>query len=721
MAPADDLPNAAEQAVLQCQRALQGQSTNAILHNDLGNALLKLGRYDQAAASYLQALQLNPGLVLCQLNLALALRGQGKLAEAVDRVRHAIACQPLLPQGYFELGAALQQQGQAEDAIIAYRQALALKPDFAHACTRLCDMLQQHGRLQEAVTSYRMVLRNLPTWVEGYCDLGNTLRMQRLWDHADDCFVEALRLNPQCAGAHYLRGLLYADQKELEKAAECYRQALHIQPDMAEAHAGLGVVLDGLGQEVEAQARFEKALQLQPRGSWQIAVASRLPGVYQSLEDMRWWRGRLSRGLRRLRGQGVIVDLTNELARPLSGLAYHGLSDRDIQRDLAALYRAPAQANTSRPACWNGSRRIKIGLVSAFFRRHTIGHLTRGLVAQLGRREFEVSVLSVGRWEDDIAEFIRQHADHHIVIPAHLSQARHLIAEQQLDVLYYTDCGLAPLTYTLAFSRLAPVQCVTWGHPDTSGLPTIDYFISSEDLETEEADQEYTESLIRLKGLPIYYYRPELESHHKQRADFGLADNTHLYACPQTLLKFHPEFDSILASILRGDPRAELVLVRGQVGAWEHLLRRRFSTSMPDVMHRIQFLPMLAHQDYLSLLAAVDVMLDPLHFGGGNTSYEAFAWGTPVVTLPSQHLRGRITYALYKQMGVLDCVTHSAQDYIDKALRLGTDQHYRAVVRAKILAACDEIYENAQGIRDLEQFLRRAVLAASGTQANGEQ
>ena len=105
------------------------------------------------------------------------------------------------------------------------------------------------------------------------------------------------------------------------------------------------------------------------------------------------------------------------------------------------------------------------------------------------------------------------------------------------------------------------------------------------------------------------------------------------------------------------------------------------------------------------MLAAADVILDPLHFGGGNTSYEAFAVGAPIVTLPGGFLRSRITYALYRSMRLEECVALDRQDYVAKAVRLATDRAWREQVRTRILAAGQQLYENSRGIRELEQFL----------------
>src|SRR5262249_32558614 len=155
----------------------------------------------------------------------------------------------------------------------------------------------------------------------------------------------------------------------------------------------------------------------------------------------------------------------------------------------------------------DGGRRIRLGFLSAYFHPHTISLLMGGLIAQLSRQDFEVTVLALGCQEDDVSPFIRQHADRFSVVPTYLPSARALIANHHLDVLFYTDIGMEPVSYTLALSRLASVQLTTWGHPLTSGMDTIDYFISSEDLDTNQGSQHYTEKLIRPKALPIYYFR----------------------------------------------------------------------------------------------------------------------------------------------------------------------------------------------------------------------
>ena len=200
-----------------------------------------------------------------------------------------------------------------------------------------------------------------------------------------------------------------------------------------------------------------------------------------------------------------------------------------------------------------------------------------------------------------------------------LAAAREMVAEAKPDILFFTDIGMEPFTYFLAFSRLAPVQCVTWGHPVTSGLTTLDYFISNPHMDPPGSESHYTERLVRLTRFTSHYRRPELPPA-AGRDSLGLSETAHLYVCPQSLFKLHPGFDQALAGILRHDPAGEIILLEGPHREWRQALERRFAQVMPDVAARVRFLPRLPVDAFFNLVTASDVMLDPTPFCGGSGS-----------------------------------------------------------------------------------------------------
>lgn len=498
-------------------------------------------------------------------------------------------------------------------------------------------------------------------------------------------------------------------------AVDAYRHAARADPNFGPGLQNLGYLLIAQGRTEEGLGHIAQAQRVDPSDINRVLLATASPVIYASREDVSSWRRRIETEVKRLIDEGIRIDTSDTLAPTNFYAAYQGENDRELHADLGRIFEGPDLVRSESARARTDGRR-RIGFLSAYFRDHTIARLNLGRIQRLPRERLEVVVLSASAARDRVAADFEAAADRFVRLPREPAAAREMIRAQDLDLLLFTDVGMDALTYTLAFSRMAPVQAATWGHPVTTGSPQIDYFLSSELLEIADADAHYTEKLVRLPSLATYYprlerpERPELDG---ARDRLGVGEQEHLYACPQTLFKFHPAFDPLLAGILRRDPAGVLVLVGGRMPSWTELLRSRFARSMPDVIDRIRWLAPLPRHDFLALLAVSDVLLDPIRFGGGNTSYEALAMGTPVVTLPGELLRNRITQALYRKARYTDLVVGSEAEYVEQAVRLGTDAAYRHSVRERISASCGVLYEDDAEVRDLEAFLAEATRPAA--------
>lgn len=517
----------------------------------------------------------------------------------------------------------------------------------------------------------------------------------------------AVALRPLSAEIANHLGNALQDADDQDAALEAYRAAVSLDPGFGPALQNLGYLLIGHGSTDEGVEHIRQAQRVNPRDINRILLATAAPIIYASAHDLQPRRGAIAAELQRLVDERFRIDTERTLVPTNFFLAYQGENDQPLNQNLGRIYTGPDLSETARAS--GAADRTRIGFLSAHFRNHTIGRLNLGRIARLSRERFEIVVLSATAARDPIAALFEKAADRFVRLPPDVGAARRLIAEQGLDLLVFTDVGMDALTYTLAFSRMARVQCATWGHPVTTGSPMIDYFISSELLEVPAAEAHYTEKLVRLQSLGTYYPRLERPRIEGARARLGLEEGKTIYLCPQTLFKFHPAFDRLLADILRRDPAGVLVLIEGRVPAWTRLLQERFGRSMTDVVDRIRWLRPLGLKMFLELLAAADVVLDPIKFGGGNTSYEALAMGTPVVTLPGELLRNRITRALYAKAGYDELLAHSEDDYVEKAARLGADRDYRRSVAEQISGACQVLYEDAAEVRDLEAFFENAV------------
>ncbi len=633
------------------------------MNSDLENAmqLLRNGEIGRARLDCERILAATPDDPAA-VHLAGLIEIQAKRFDAaIERLRAACALEPESAQFRYNLGEAYRLADQPAPAAEAYRAAIATDPGHPKAHLSLAMVLLSLQRAEEAIEAARA----------------------------------AVERHPEKHKAYNVLGMAHSALLQHDEAAGALEEAVKLKPDYVPALANLGVLLANHERYESAEPLLERAVA--SGGASQQAVArwaTIVQPLPQSQDEISSRRRTIAERIDYLRRRNFKLDVTNQRAYPMFLLAYHGMDDRALQENAAELYQAP---QPSLPARRRGER-IRIGFISTFFRDHTIARLNYGLIANISRERFEVIVLTTER--SGVV------ADEQLLLGGDLPTAREQIAAANLDVLFYTDIGMDSLTYTLAMSRLAPRQMTTWGHPVTSGLKTIDYFISSGVLDPPNAESQYTEKLVRLNDLAVCYDRPARMEADRKR--FALPDDANLYICPQTLFKFHPDFDPVLAEILRRDPRGRIVLLDTHPKLdWQNKLLRRFARANSDVADRLLFLPFQDRAGYLTLLATADVMLDPLHFGGGNTSYEAFAMGTPIVTLPTQFLRGRITLAQYSAMGMSDCVVSSPQEYVELAVRLGTDRDFRREISRKIDECSPVLYGNLTGVRQFEDFLLR--------------
>jgi predicted O-linked N-acetylglucosamine transferase (SPINDLY family) len=352
-----------------------------------------------------------------------------------------------------------------------------------------------------------------------------------------------------------------------------------------------------------------------------------------------------------------------------------------------------------------------LGIASAFLCNHTIGKLNIGFAQHLDRSRLELSIVRPESQRDMLSAFFDQFAANVITVPRNLPAARGLIAAAELDALFYTDVGMDPFMYFLAFARLARIQFTTWGHPVTTGIPNMDFFISSKRVEPADGARRYHEKLVEFSSLPSFYQRPRAPSDIDVRARLGLAPSDRLYACPQTIFKFHPDLDDALVAVLRSDPHGHVVVIASAHAAWNEVLRARLQRAGADVEARIRFIPAVPLPDYLALLRDADALLDTFHFGGGNSSYESLSMGAPVVTLPGAAMRSRITAGWYRAMDNPQWIARSPAHFVELALELATETGRRAEWRARVCEGAGTLLENAAVVRELENFVADALAA----------
>jgi len=348
-------------------------------------------------------------------------------------------------------------------------------------------VFQTQGEWQQARDSYAEATRLAPAKAEAWNNLGCMLQALGAFEEAHQAFLRAVALRPDLAQAHNNLGVLEAGAGRLDAACEHFRRAIGADADYAEAHFNLGRALKELGRDQEAAPILERARAVEPGGRPEVFLALSVPEILDSAAQAHEVRAAMRRRLDELEGIRI-EDPSGFVELSWFYLAYHGIDDTQLNRRIAGFFSAACPDLAFEAPHCRGARkpreRLRVGFISRHLYDHSVGRTTRGVVPRLSRKDFEVHAIFVAPVIDDaVSREIKAGADRATVVPDSLPAARRAIAELELDVLFYQDLGMDAFTYFLAFSRLAPVQCVGWGHPVSPGIPGIDAFLSTEGME----------------------------------------------------------------------------------------------------------------------------------------------------------------------------------------------------------------------------------------------
>jgi predicted O-linked N-acetylglucosamine transferase (SPINDLY family) len=668
------------------------------------------GNLQLAESGYRAVLAFQPDnpFLLQQLGLLLAQMGRPK--EGVPHVERSCRLRADVPAFWNNLGEMFRQVERLNESLSAFHEALRLAPQFPEAHYNLANVLKQLGRHAEAVTHYSRAVQHRPSYDRAWYNLGNTLREEGRVGPAVEAYRQALRLKPDWGDAWLNLANAHFDGHEFAAAADAYHRAVALKPGDMDVEESLGNCLVAQGKTAEAADVYRRANAHRPE-RWLRALRcdALAPPVVPDAAFIDEYRARLNATLDRYADAGLIdvATLHSTGAEPPMLLTYHGRDDRALKERWAALFAArlpPADPPPRRGDC------PRVGFVVTHGHEGVFARCLGDLVARLDRTRRDV-VLVVSRAGANVLRHMLPAAKFDFfILPERVDQAAAALRETGFDVLVYWEIGTDTMNYALPLFRPARVQAACWGWPVTSGQPVVDDFISSAALEPPDGEAHYTERLVKLDRLPTYYVRPPVPTKPRPKEAFGFAPADHVYLCQQNVRKYHPDFDPILAGILRADPRGVIGVIADEQPAITELLMTRLRAKLPDVIDRVRVLGRLEREAYLELVAAADVILDTPHYGGGaNTLLDAVAAGTPVVTLTGTFHRGRWATAVNRALGLDPLCAKCADGYVGTAVELATGAGRGDAAREKIRQAGGELFADAAAVRSWNQYLLDAV------------
>ena len=751
-------------AIAAYKKAVELNQNDPNSHFNLGNAFKEQGNLDAAIKSYTEATLLNPNDPYGFFVLGIALQERGDIQAAIASYNTSLRYNQNIPEVHNNLGIALKEQGNLSAAIYSFTTALDLNPNYPEAHNNLGNALEENLDLTAAIISYNNALDLKPDYPEAHYNLGNAFKKQGDLYAAIVAYNKALGLQPSHLNAHNNLGNALMEKGDIQAAIASYRNALSINANWVDSRKNIAKAFvkikayDKALEEFEKLAnlrlnaqdyvialqgrigcyleldRYEDAINLADRCSKdrRLRLMARLhvlPVLYQSEEQLFAVRQRYFQDLVDLYPLLAELDQNDSIwpylyehTWMLSGfyLAYQMADDKLFQEIYAGILDRILRPKLNRFMQdinyfnhVDGSP-IRIGVISPHLRNHNGSIWALGWFDGISNSaDYKIFCYNIGEEEDlGTSRFANLGTYRHLHLTScnpelHLQQ----IIDDKLDLLIFTDVGMHPASKITSVLQLATVQVQGWGHPVTSGSKTMKYFFGSEGMDTIENQSHYSEQLIRLPGIGLNYPTPIAFHDGTSLFDkFNLPTNRPLILSLQSIFKYVPRNDWIFAEIAYRNKNAFILLVDSMENPIisEILisrLRPHFEQRELDIEQHLQILPKLDSADYTGMFVIANHSIDTIDWNGGNSSLQAFSQNCPVVSLPTEFMRGRHTLSMLLELDLRELVANDRNSFVDISSRLISDVEFHGEVKKKIQSRKHLLFNDKRSVDEIKKII----------------
>ncbi len=619
------------------------------------------GDLDLAEELLKQAIAIEPGKALFWVLLGNVMQRRERLEDSAECYQKAIEADPASADAYYNWGNTLDRQGKKQEATRAFVKTLALQHDHLEARVNLANQYRDAGRIDEAEKLLELARRQQPQAVPVLMNLGNIYMLQRRYPEALECFTQALETAPNSAMLYNNKGNALRAMGRIEEALAAFGDAIGREPQRAELWVNRGNALQQQGRLPEALQSYRQALDFSPTHAAAHGAAlftlhyDPAAGTESLLEEHRLWGDRHAASL-------------HPGAR-----AYHNACDPE--------------------------KRLRIGYVSPDFRRHPISYF---LAPVLEKHAAHAFCYWTGSHPDQWTERLKKSGAVWRDVPGFSDQELAAQVEaDQIDILVDLSGHTSGNRLLMFARRPAPVQVSWLGYFNTTGMKAMDYLLVDRVLAPESETPPFVEQPLRVDGCYLTYAGP---AYAPQPAPPPCLQTGHItYGCFNTLSKITPQVVELWSRILHADPRAHLMLKNSTL---DDAHSRRLFLDLFEKQGigagRIELWGGSPHAGLLAWYANVDIALDPFPYNGGTTTCEALWMGVPVVTLAGDRFVSRVGATLLAHAGLGEWITHTADEYVERALALGADTE---ILRRIRLLLRDQVRRSPLG--DTKAFVRR--------------
>lgn len=689
------------QAIPHLKKYLLYHPSHRTYLQQLALAYFNCKQYSQCQKSIDSFLSFHPPEHWCFYLSGLISQQENDSSGAIHYLKQALKLNPEQPEYHNNLAVSLQANNQKEEALIHYKLALKIKPDYTEALFNIGLMRQQEGDLNQAIHYFEKALTLEPQNKTILYHAGQALHEAGELSEAIIRYETLLNIEPNRKDILYALANTNQSLKDNEKARYYYQQLLKIDPHSPSTNLLMGHLMVKQSDIEQAMHFYSKSCLLNPENKlWRLTKNNVCPPVLESRKARDSWISHWKENLKPIALNSHLEEIMMSGAEFPLNLHYYFPEDK-LLRTLYANQFSIKQP----PFQWNKKPPHKLGILITPAHEGVFLKLSRYLLEHWKNRNINIVIIAPQISLNIIKKYIQNPLITYLPLPLQFKAAMDTILKANLTFLYYWEIGTDSFNYFLAFFRLAPIQFTSWGIGMTSGISTIDYYLSHPLVEPDNYAIHYSEKLYLFQNaFPTTYDRSHLHPTPFNRSHFGFEKHWNLYIYPHNLRKLHPDFDPYLEAILYEDPNAHIILLDSSLYLTKQL-KKRLKQSLYENYSRLHFLPRQTYSDYLGLLILADVVLGSLYIGGGNVVYETLGLNQPMISYSGQTIKGRFAAACYKIMNLPQMIARDQKEYVNLALQMAQDKTWKKEIEMEIKQHKSKLFSHQHSLKCWEEFL----------------
>jgi len=744
-------------AIIFLKKAEKIDERNIIIKLNIAKYYSEIHAIDMAFLYYDKVIEIDESNYYAKYNAGLLALNENKYLEAENYLKSAINDNQNSSELYNNLGIVYNKLNNSIKSIKYFDMSISINATNDLAYFNKATVLEKNNRLEEAIENYKKAKYLNDKNVIYKYNLANLFFKQNAYSKAIELLENCIQLDSEFVNAYNLLGMIYMNNDNYNKSKEYFMTCIILDSGAHESYNNLGLLYLQKKEFINAEIQFKTSISIKanfPKYYFNMAICYRemncfplfeeyinkaikldyefksallakvflsIYPIYVNIKEEELSLSNFKKELINLQSQ----DLTNyeydlvgkyqpfylgyfeenniEILR-IYGEVCHKISKEFIVKNKILPIFQKEIINIK-----NIKNKIKIGIISGHIREHSVWNaITKGLIFNLNPELFDIHVFNISDKYDESVLISAKISTFTSFKGKNLHYIVSEVINSNFDVIVYPEIGMDQMTKNLANLRLSQMQCVFWGHPQSTGLKTIDYFITAELFETINYQSNYTEEVISMPNLGVYKYKEKIQNKHTNLNNLGIDSNVPIYVCPGTAQKYRPNYDYIYLEIIKKVGNCQFIFFNEDNDRIKILFKRLsklFLLNNINIEKHIKIIDWLDRDDFVSLLYQADVYLDTIGFSGFNTALLAVEANLPIVTLKGKLLKSRLASGILERMDIKELICINTNEYINLSVKIVNDLEFKNKIKNKLEKNKEIIYNDISAIKKFEEFI----------------